>query len=546
MNNTKNDSVYFRNNIQVEPLINGWYAWYNIIPPVSTAVNIVERSIPIMESYIKDPKIHSAFVKNPAMRGGPFIDLDGDQSIEVSEMLEKLKVLAAPIFPFVNNIRELDHLLKEKALGFKLEELYEEIPQGLKGYVELYYDRHHRPDFRFFEALIYKSPFYIESFQSITFSFIESDANRPFILSTPRLLDENKLNLPLPFKSQELDELFTMKRTPNSFVNIAKKLQVPADQLDLFSTFFTEEAPKKYEKYTGTKIRTRYFGHACVLIETKDTSILLDPVLSYTYESDISRYTYDDLPDEIDYILITHGHHDHILLESLLQLRHKVKTIVVGKNINGALQDPSIKLLFTNLGFKNVIELNEFEQITNNGLTITGIPFIGEHHDIHIASKLCYHIKSGDYSILSVADSCNQSPELYKHVHDFIGDVDILFLGMECDGAPSTWVYGPFFTEKQEREKDHSRRSRGSNCREGMDLVHRFNCKEVYVYAMGAEPWIDYILEVHYTDESNPIIQSNMLVEKCRSEGRRAERLFGEAELFSQTTSLTPKKRFQI
>ncbi|MFK7784273.1 MAG: MBL fold metallo-hydrolase [Crocinitomicaceae bacterium] len=540
------DLVYFKNNIQVEPLLNDWYAWYNIIPPVSTAMNLVERSIPIMESYIAEPDIHASCVKNPAMRGGPFIDLEGDKSKEVAGMLEKLKERAAPIFPFVEAIRKLDHLLKEKANGFKLEELYNEIPEELKGYVELYYDRHHRPDFRIFEALIYKSPYYVEAFQSITLSVIESDADRPFIFSTPRLPNSKKLNLQIPFWSEQLDDLFRMKREPGSFSEIANKFDISEDQMDLFKSFFTEDPPKKYEKYTGDKIRTRYFGHACVLIETKDTTILLDPVLSYTYESDISRFTYDDLPDEIDYILITHGHHDHILLETMLQLRHKVKTIVVGKNINGAVQDPSIKLLFSNLGFKNVIELNEFEQITDHGLTITGVPFIGEHHDIHLASKLCYHIKSGDYSILSVADSCNQSPELYKHVHDFLGDVDILFLGMECDGAPSTWVYGPFFTYQQEREKDHSRRSRGSNCREGMDLVHRFNCKEVYVYAMGEEPWIDYILEVHYTEESNPIIQSNMLVEKCRNEGRKAQRLFGEAELFSYNSAPTPKKRFQL
>ena len=46
-------------------------------------------------------------------------------------------------------------------------------------------------------------------------------------------------------------------------------------------------------------------------------SALFDPVLSYTYESGISRYTYDDLPDRIDYVLVTHNHQDHILFETL-------------------------------------------------------------------------------------------------------------------------------------------------------------------------------------------------------------------------------------
>jgi L-ascorbate metabolism protein UlaG (beta-lactamase superfamily) len=531
----KDELVYFKNNIQIEPLINNWFAWHTIIPPVSTALNIVEKHLPIMESYIEDPEIHAECVKNPAMKGGPFIDLNGDKSLEVSELLEKMKKRAAILFPFVKAIRTLDALLKEKALGFKLEELYPQIPEELKGYVELYYDRHHRPDFRFFEALIYNSPYYLESLQSIALSLINNDTNRPFIFSTPRIDEENVLNLEIPFKSSVLDELFRMKSVQGKFSLLAQKLKIPPYQMELFRSFFTEKAPKKYQKYNGEKIRTRYFGHACILIETKEISMLIDPVLSYTYESDVPRYTYEDLPEQIDYVLITHGHHDHILLETMLQLRHKIKTIIVGKNINGALQDPSIKLLYSTLGFKNIIELTELEKISEKGVVITGIPFIGEHHDLHVASKLCYHIKLGDYSILSVADSCNQSPEIYKHVQKVVGDVDVLFLGMECDGSPVSWVYGPFFTDMPERVKDHSRRGRGCNFNEGIDLVHRFNCKEVYVYAMGAEPWINYILDVHYTDKSNPIVQSNLLILECKKEGRFAERLFGEAELFSQS-----------
>ena len=66
-----------------------------------------------------------------------------------------------------------------------------------------------------------------------------------------------------------------------------------------------------------------------LFVETSDVSILFDPVLSYTYESDISRYTYDDLPEKIDFVVITHNHQDHILFETLLQIRHKVKIFIV-------------------------------------------------------------------------------------------------------------------------------------------------------------------------------------------------------------------------
>lgn len=531
------EKIYLKNNVQVEPLISNWYAWHHIIPPILTGFNVVNRYIPIMESYINDPSIHEAAVKDPAFRGGPFIDLDKKHVSEVEALLENTKKLADPLFEFVDAVKELDKLLKKKATGYLMQPLYKEVPSAIRGYVELYYDRHHRPDFRFYEPLIYASPYYIESFQSVKLSLINKDADRPFIFSTPRLSNlEAALELKLPFKSKKIDELFKMKREPQTFEYIANLLNIHKNDEALFKDLFTSEKPKKYEKYTGDSMRIRYFGHACILIETKEHSIVLDPVLSYTYESDVSRYTYDDLPDEIDYVLITHGHHDHILMETMLQIRHKVKNIIVGKSIGGAIQDPSLNLLLRNLGFENIIELEELQTVTAiDGIKITGIPFIGEHHDIHINSKLSYHVELDGYSLLAVADSCNQSPELYEHVHEIVGDVDVLFMGMECDGAPASWVYGPIFTTKQEREKDFSRRGRGSNYEEGIKMVNCFNVKEVYVYAMGEEPWVRHILDVEYTDESNPIVQSNMLIKDCRNRGIVAERLFAEKELFKQT-----------
>jgi len=70
--------------------------------------------------------------------------------------------------------------------------------------------------------------------------------------------DEQVLNLELPFGSPLLDELFKMKTVPGNFVQLAEKLNISADQVELFRNFFTEKAPKQYEKYTGEKIRTRY------------------------------------------------------------------------------------------------------------------------------------------------------------------------------------------------------------------------------------------------------------------------------------------------
>ena len=62
-------------------------------------------------------------------------------------------------------------------------------------------------------------------------------------------------------------------------------------------------------------------------------------------------------------------------------------------------------------------------------------------------------------------------------------------------------------------------------------IVEQLHCKETYVYAMGQEPWLNYVMSIKYTDKSNPIIQSNRLIETCRTRGITAERLFGEKEI---------------
>src|SRR6202012_2484176 len=156
----------------------------------------------------------------------------------------------------------------------------------------------------------------------------------------------------------------------------------------------------------------------------------------------------------------------------------------------------------------------------------------GEHSDMNILTKSCYLVEVDGFKLIFFADSRIMEPNLYRHIHRQTGDVDVLFLGMECDGAPLTWLYGPLLTKKLSRDHDFSRRLAGSDCAKGMSLVDIFHPKEIYVYAMGQEPWLEFISSIKYTDESNPIVQSNQLIKICRERGIEAERLYGEKELF--------------
>jgi hypothetical protein len=67
-----------------------------------------------------------------------------------------------------------------------------------------------------------------------------------------------------------------------------------------------------------------------------------------------------------------------------------------------------------------------------------------------------------------------------------------------------------------DRRMDQSRRLCGSNYEKDLDIVNQFNCSEVYVYAVGQEP---YALSIKYAEKSKPIIASNKLVETCASRG---------------------------
>jgi L-ascorbate metabolism protein UlaG (beta-lactamase superfamily) len=537
----KNNNWYAKPNLVVEPLFDRWYAWSHLISPATSAMNVVNRHLKILNSYIQNPQIHAAAAKNPKMRGGPFVDLEGNRVEDIRLLRDETMGKKAYQIKFAEAVVELDKLLKTSARGYSMDTLYGKVPEILKGHVELVYDLNNNPSFRFFEKLLYNSELYNDASQSLAL-WITNNDERPFVLSTPRLNEPNVIHVDVPFRHHAIDMLGKMRRTPGSVDAIGEAFGIKPEDRELFNTFFTQEPPVAYSPYTGDKIRMRYFGHACILVETSDVSILVDPVISYHgYSTDVSRYSEAHLPDKIDYVLITHNHQDHILFETLLSLRHKIGHIVVPRSGNGAIQDPNLKLMFNALGFNNVLEIGEFDTVGSGNCKITGIPFIGEHSDLDIRSKLCHHVKFGQYTLLFAADSCNVEAKLYEQVFKVTGTVDSLFLGMECDGAPLTWLYGPLLTEDLPRDMDNSRRLAGSNYERGKAMVDVFKPKELYVYAMGMEPWLEFISSIKYTDESNPIVQSNKLIAECQANNIISERLYGEKELFYELNEVVMK-----
>ncbi|MEJ6472782.1 MBL fold metallo-hydrolase [Pseudoalteromonas piscicida] len=527
-------NVYLSDSVQFEPLVNGWYAWGYLISPATAAMVTSNLHLRVLDSYLKRPELHQKAVKNSALKGGMYID--SKSSIEEIKALYDFTLThLKDRKDFADGVKQLDTLLDNKTDGMTLTELYEHVPDVLKGYVELVYDLRNRPSFRFIENLLYHSPFYDDSLQSICLTHHEMD-ERPFVLSSPRLAGEGSLMFNMPFASRQLDDLFSMRHTPLPLGEIKERFNFQSlsdEHQALFLSLFSDIPPRagKDNNYAGDDVRVRYYGHATVLVETSDVTILTDPVVSYETGEDVERFTLNDLPDKIDYVVLTHNHQDHVMFETLLQIRHKIGCIIVPKCAIGLLQDPSLKLMLERVGFTNVVELDEMQNLDVPGGQITGIPFFGEHADLDIRTKLAYAVKLKGRSMLFLADSNALEIRMYEKIRDVIGDIDAIFIGLECTGAPLSWLYGPLYTKPIERKVDQSRRLNSSACDSALQIIDTFNPSQVYIYAMGLEPWLGYISSIEYTKQSEPIVQSDLLLKVCEERALTSKRLFLKDEL---------------
>lgn len=527
----ENKPVYLKQNVLAEPLVNQWYAWTYLISPAQAAMYIANWHLRMMQSFISSPQTHIAALKDSGMLGGPFINYKEDRIDEIRELFQKTRTEQMHLLEFAASVKSLESLLAKEADGHSLQSFYSRIPSNLQGFVELVYDLNNNPSIRFIEGLLYKSRYYTPASQSLTLSLVKDD-HRAFVFTTPRLRENGRLQFHLPFHDSRIDRLFRMKQVPGYYDEMKETMEVEEENEALFSTFFTDRPASRASRYDDDGVRLRYLGHACLLIESSAVSILTDPVVSYECKGGISRYTFADLPDIIDYALITHNHQDHCMLETLLQLRHKIKTIIVPRSESGALADPSMVRLFRQLGFHQVRGIDEMESIEIDGGVILGVPFMGEHADLNIASKISYLITLKNRRIFCIADSNNLAPELYLHLEDDLKNLDALFIGMECDGAPMSWLYGPLMTTPLPRKMDQSRRFDGSDYERAIRMIDRIRPRQVYVYAMGQEPWLKYLTSIQYTSDSRPILESDKLIGECRARGTASERLYGQREIF--------------
>ena len=152
----------------------------------------------------------------------------------------------------------------------------------------------------------------------------------------------------------------------NNFVS--KKRSVPIDEIPTMKPVFLSDPSKE-------ELNITWFGHSSLLLQMHGMNILIDPVFS-DYTSPISfigpsRFSklpieLKDLPD-IDIVIISHDHYDHLDYETIKLIDKKVDKYVVPLGVENHLERWKVDN-------NKIINMSWWEEIEINGLTIGCTP----------------------------------------------------------------------------------------------------------------------------------------------------------------------------
>ena len=148
-------------------------------------------------------------------------------------------------------------------------------------------------------------------------------------------------------------------------------------------------------------MKIEYVCHACLLIETEDLLLATDPWLGGAAYCEqwylFPKPTNGEKLQDVDAILISHGHEDHLNEETLRTLPKKAKVFYPYSFFGGA------KEYIESIGFEDVRECVTFKkyQISEK----TAVTFIINSHDSLMV------IESGGKVLINVNDALHSSPE---------------------------------------------------------------------------------------------------------------------------------------
>ena len=194
-----------------------------------------------------------------------------------------------------------------------------------------------------------------------------------------------------------------------------------------------------------------WLGHSTFLLHLSNMWILTDPFLSQRASpvswvgpkrSIMPPLTVPALP-ALDILVVSHNHYDHLSTETIEQLPHKdTMTVIVPLKMG---------VFFTTRGYKNVIELDWWQQITVRGVTVHMLPAVHWSRrglfDGNAMLWASFAFVTADNVIYHSGDT-DQHPQLFKQIGDYLGRCDI---GLLAIGAyePRNIMKGSHMTPQQ-------------------------------------------------------------------------------------------------
>ena len=175
-------------------------------------------------------------------------------------------------------------------------------------------------------------------------------------------------------------------------------------------------------------IKTTLVGHACLLIQSKETTILTDPVwFDYLWEEINvlcpSIVLQKDKVPPLDVLNLSHRHQDHFDVRTLAYLV-KNERILTPDTIVLAPKDDLLLDILHELEFKNIKMVADFEPIRVKDVTITSTPSrnqVSTSEDSFPEHGLI--VNDGEVTIWNQVDSL-VNPDIIQRIGELYGQID--------------------------------------------------------------------------------------------------------------------------